>query len=262
MTFELEISTMHKSQQDCLDMLKKMNVKCDCLIINQCDEERYFETQLDNQWIRIFFTKERGLSRSRNMALLNCKADILGIADDDLYYYDNFEKIILKMHEEKQLSDLILFNVDSYKRVFSDKSYDVSFMKLFQSLSVMLTIKIKSVRDKSLKFNELFGTGTQIFKSGEEHVFLADCYHSGLKIIYWPEKILKIPQSESTWFKGYTDEFIETRGAVLFAMNKKIYLLLILLMSFKNRKKFQHSFIYNLKHMMLGARNYKKISNS
>ena len=36
------------------------------------------------------------------MALLNCKADILGIADDDLYYYDNFEKIILKMHEENK----------------------------------------------------------------------------------------------------------------------------------------------------------------
>ena len=82
MTFELLVSTMHKSVDDVKKMLVKMNVHCDCLVINQCDEENYYEEIINNKFIlRVFSTKERGLSNSRNMALNNARADIVGIAN-------------------------------------------------------------------------------------------------------------------------------------------------------------------------------------
>ena len=86
MTFEIAIATMHKTKEEVQSMLDVMNIHCDCIVVNQCDKDDYYEENT-NRHLRIFFTKERGLSKSRNMALRNCQADILAIGDDDLYYY-------------------------------------------------------------------------------------------------------------------------------------------------------------------------------
>ena len=87
LTFEIAISTIHKNHYEVLEMLEKENIKCNCIVVNQCDEEHFEEIEDDSRKIRIFYTKERGLSKSRNMALRNSKADILAIGDDDLFYY-------------------------------------------------------------------------------------------------------------------------------------------------------------------------------
>lgn len=42
---------------------------CDVLVVVQGDKDGYEEINQDNQTIRIIFSKERGLSKSRNLAL-------------------------------------------------------------------------------------------------------------------------------------------------------------------------------------------------
>ena len=84
MTFELLVSTMYKNTDEVLAMLKKSNVKCNALVVVQGDEEGYQELKQGEQSIRIFFSKDRGLSKSRNLALKNCKADFGYIMDDDV----------------------------------------------------------------------------------------------------------------------------------------------------------------------------------
>src|SRR5690554_249434 len=84
MTFELVISTMHKNQQQVLKMLDTMRANCNALIVVQCDTESYEELQRNKYQVRIFYTKERGLSKSRNMALQNSMAEYLYIMDDDV----------------------------------------------------------------------------------------------------------------------------------------------------------------------------------
>ena len=47
----------------------------------------------------------------------------------------------------------------------------------------------------------------------EELKFLLDSEKAGLKIYYVPYEIATVAQNESTWFKGFTEEFFENRGA-------------------------------------------------
>lgn len=237
MTFEIAISTMHKNHDEILGMLKKENIHCDCIVINQCDENRKEELTVENQKVRILYTTERGLSKSRNMALRNAEADILAIGDDDLLYYDNFDKTILSYYESNSKADIALFNMDDLYKTFPRKSRECGFFELSGYMSIETTFRVASIRGRSLQFNELFGTGSKYFNSGEENIFLADCYHAKCRIFYCKEKIVKRLPGESSWFTSFNDEkFIKTRGAIYYAMSKIFFSLYILRFAFVKRK--------------------------
>lgn len=257
MTFELAIATMHKTEETCLKMIGEMNVHCDCLIINQCDRESYEEKCINGQRIRIVYTQERGLSKSRNMALRYSQADVLGIADDDLYYYDGFEKIILDYYNVNSQADIVLFNMDDIYKTFSDKSRRCSFWELTGYKSVQTTVKITSVKDSKVSFNEYFGTGSEHVQSGEENIFLADCYKKGLQIYYCGKKIVKRELTESGWFKGWTEDFIKDRGAIYYAVSRIFFLLYILRFALKNYRQYKPLSVFKaLKLMLKGKKEY------
>ena len=258
MTFEIAIATMHKSKEQCLEMLNKENIHCDCLIVNQCDSDDYYEENLAGRRIRIIFTKERGLSKSRNMAIRNMQADIMSIGDDDLYYYDNFDKKILSYYELNPNADVVLFNMDDCYKTFSDKTRKCNFLELSGYKSMQTTFKRKFKNNKevrSFSFNEYFGTGSSYVQSGEENIFLADLWRAGAKIFYCKEKILKRDEAESSWFKGYTESFIKDRGAIYYAISSFLYYLYILRFALKIRKKM--NFIRVIKLMKDGKKEYR-----
>ena len=127
MTFEIAISTMHKTKEQCLEMLKQENIHCNCIVINQCDADEYHEEIINNQLIRLFFTKERGLSKSRNMALRNMHADIMAIGDDDILYYEGFNDIILKYYETNKNADVVLFNLEDCYKIYPNRNKKCCF---------------------------------------------------------------------------------------------------------------------------------------
>ena len=262
MKFELLVSTMHKSVDDVKKMLVKMNVHCDCLVINQCDEENYYEEIINNKFIlRVFSTKERGLSNSRNMALNNARADIVGIADDDLFYYDDFDKTITDFYLKHKDSEIVLFNMDDCYKEFPDKNLKCSFFSLTGYKSVQTTFLLKKIRDVDVDFNTYFGTGSKHFQSGEENIFLADCFRKKLKIQYCKEKILKRKEGQSSWFKGFNDrKFIFDRGAIYYAISKFFYYPYIIRFALKNRKKIKpFSILDGLNIMRAGKKEYRRL---
>lgn len=223
MTFQLLISTMHKSKQEVFKMLEKMNIHCNCVVVNQCDIEDEINEKVSTQTIKIIFTKERGLSRSRNMALRKATADIVAIADDDLYYYDNFDQIILSYYEKNKKADVVLFGIDSYNHKSPTIEQKCKFLKLGTYISVQTSLKRKVILENEIAYNEVFGTGSGIFNSGEENVFLADCYKNKLQMYYCPNRILKHEKSESTWFKGFNDpKFVYDRGGIYYAISRTL----------------------------------------
>lgn len=261
MTFQLLISTMHKTKQEILNMLKKMNVNCDCVIINQCNQNMCYDEVINFQKIKILFTTERGLSKSRNMALKNSSADILAIADDDLYYFTNFDKLIISYYEENKNADVVLFGIDSYCDKCSNKEKKCNFLELGTYISFQTTFKRESIINNALFFNEYFGTGSGYYNSGEENIFLADCFRKKLNIWYCPSKILKRYPSESSWFKGFNDtKYIFDRGAIYYAISKNlsyIYYLRFLIVKRKMIKPVKIIEAYRL--ILKGRKKYKKL---
>ncbi|AEE17472.1 glycosyltransferase family 2 protein [Treponema brennaborense] len=220
LTFELLVSTMHKNQEQVLQMLQDENIHCDSVVINQCDENKNEELRFENQSVRIFYTTERGLSRSRNMAIRNARADIVAIADDDLFYYDSFDRTILNYYEKNSMADVVMFNMDSFMKKFGNHETKCKFTELGTYISVQTCLNRSALLKKNVWFRETFGTGSKVFDAGEENIFLADCFRSGLKIYYCPDKILKHEQSDSTWFKGFNDpKFLSDRGAIYCAIS-------------------------------------------
>lgn len=257
MTFELEISTMYKTKEECLQMIQNMNVHCNCMVINQCDIESYEEVILEEQRIRLFFTKERGLSKSRNMALRNCQADILGIADDDLLYYDGFDKIILTYYLSNPNADVAIFNMDSFDHTFFDSDFKCRFNHLGHFISMQVTFKVDKVKTQNIMFNIFLGTGSGFIQSGEENVFLSNCFKRKLGIFYCADKILKREVHESSWFHGFDEKFLHDRGAIYYAISPFLSFFLIFRFAIRKKKLYSPiSFGKACKFMFAGRKSY------
>ena len=107
--FQVLLSAMGLADESYLDTL---NVKSDAVIINQCDRDskKTVERNIDGKITHVTYIEstERGLSRSRNMALKNAEADICILCDNDVEYVDGYEDIILKEFKDNPEADIIV----------------------------------------------------------------------------------------------------------------------------------------------------------
>ena len=103
MKLELLLSTMNlKDETENNKLIQKMNVNINTLTINQITNKNIKETNNLTSKNKLISVRDKGLSKSRNMAINNSEADICIIADDDVIYKDNFQNIIKKEYKQKQ----------------------------------------------------------------------------------------------------------------------------------------------------------------
>ncbi len=266
MHIETLVSTMNKkNKEDIIKMLEKMNIQTDAIVINQnSNKENIIKTEMSDRKIKIINKKNKGLSKSRNELLEVCDGDIGIIADDDLRYLNQYESIIKEAYNRNKDADVICFKV--YKgekplKRYSEKKNKVGFFRSLQKSSVEITYKIESIKKNSIKFDENFGSGSEKYISGEENIFLADCLRKKLKIIYEPVFIARLnDKKDSSWFKGYNEQYFKTKGAAFYRINPKISLMLIII--FATRKKYMYkkeiSFFKAIKFMYNGRKECKE----
>lgn len=248
-----------------LSLFKKTNVKSDTIIINQCNQNSFTEEYIDGCRVRMFSTTERGLSNSRNMALANSDADICLICDDDELLYDGYEKVILNAFSEYPQADFIFFNIDStnkkkrYAKVVDYgekvKSGKAPRFKYYGSLRI--AFRRKSLIEKGIRFNTLFGAGSGKISAGEESVLQADARRAGLKRYACPVSIGSFSQQQTTWFDGLNKKYFYDLGACLSQMEPmlcevlKYYYVL-------NIKGGELSFTIKLRYLKYGIKWFRK----
>ncbi|MDY5578098.1 MAG: glycosyltransferase family 2 protein [Lachnospiraceae bacterium] len=198
--------------QEGIDIIRKSNITGNAVVINQCENEKYEEFYTDMGYIRMYSTKERGLTKSRNMAIEKSDADICMLCDDDEVFVKNYENKIVQAYEKIHDADVIIFKMKNRPPSFEDKIIRLKFPKTMKVSSWQISFKKQSLKKKGIKFDELLGAGTGN-GAEEELKFLWDCEKAGLKIYYVPTEIASVAQTESTWFKGFSDEFFYNRGA-------------------------------------------------
>lgn len=208
--FDILLSCMHEKNYE---IIKHSNINSDCVIINQCNENFKKKITIENNknclWIN---TLERGLSKSRNMAIDNSNADICLIADDDEIFANNIEDRILKAYKKLPQADIIVFDIENYSKNIKNKIFKFKRLQLLRVSSVQITFKRKSIIDNNLKFDIKLGSGTGN-GAGEENKFLLNAYDKGLQIYHYPVNIARlIENNESTWFKGYDEDYFYKRG--------------------------------------------------
>lgn len=209
MKVEILLSCMHQTNTE---LVKKSEITGDVIIINQCDVENYTQQQNQNGVIQMFSTTERGLTKSRNMAIQKSDADICILCDDDEIFVQGYDEKIKEAYEKHPDVDVMIFKMVNRPPSFPDQEMRLRFPKTLKVSSWQISFRRESLLKKGIQFDELLGAGTGN-GAEEELKFLTDCERAGLQIYYVPVEIASVRQTESTWFAGFTETFFENRGA-------------------------------------------------
>lgn len=214
------VACMHQVDKT---ILKRLNIQSSFVVINQCDNDKVEEceiTSLNGDCFRGIFvnTKERGLSKSRNMAIKYAPSGSLClICDDDEELADNYPSMISNAYKELSEADVITFNVNykteryNYKKQYI-KNTRLGFQELLKVSSFQITFKRDKVLENDIYFDKKMGSGTGN-GGGEENRFLLDCRNKHLKIWGVPELLATIvPSGRSQWFSGFNKDYFVTYG--------------------------------------------------
>lgn len=246
------------------ELIKKMNITTEAVIIDQCGINNFSSFEMNGIKVKYIQSDEVGLSRSRNKALMHAgDKGICLIADDDLIYVDNYEELVKDAFDKNPEYDIIAFQVEGINRFFKSyhgKSRKLNYITSLKVSSVEIAFRIDKIKQKGIKFNELFGSGS-IYRMGEENIFLYDCLRNGLKIKYIPVKLADLFIGDSTWFDGFNYKYFFDKGAVFTAMSRKWSLLLIFQFAFRHYKRYRRemSWFDSIQAMLKGRSDY--ISN-
>lgn len=209
MTLEVLMSCMHQQDDSLVHISGLIG---DVVVINQCDHDSYAETSSAHGHIRMFSTAQRGLTRSRNMAIRNAQADICLLCDDDELFVENYEARILDAYNDIPQADVIIFKMANYPTSLDNRVMHLRFPQTMKVASWQISFRRERLLSAGVHFDELLGAGTGN-GAEEELKFLLDCERAGLMIYYVPVSIASVAQNTSTWFDGFTETFFENRGA-------------------------------------------------
>lgn len=209
MTLEVLISAMN--QQD-FGLFESIGVVDEALMINQCGCDGYCIDETSRR--RIISSSEKGLSRSRNMAIKESVGDICLFVDDDEELVPDYDSIIRNAFINNPKADIICFKIAGVKKKYSNEKNRIGYLRALKVGSCQIAIKRESIINNNIKFDENFGSGTEM-GSGEENIFLYDCLKKRLRIYYEPILIGSVKQNSSHWFFGFTEEYFYKRGRII-----------------------------------------------
>ncbi|MBP3308193.1 MAG: glycosyltransferase family 2 protein [Clostridia bacterium] len=260
------ISTMHR---DCADFISDMRLSCDATVVNQCDTEGYSEEHIGKSLVKMYSTKERGLSLSRNMLLDKTVGDIAILSDDDIVYLDGYEEKLAEAYKSYPNADIIVFSFtekagECTRRQFKRPRW-LGRHHISKIASVEISFRVASVRSAGLRFDTLLGLGAP-FGSAEENAFLSDALSAGLKILYLPMTLCYLPPDETRqkWQDGFDGDYFFKKGGCFYRIYGKSYLLysLAFILS-KKSSLFRNVKIFSaLKNMRRGKKSYKELSGN
>lgn len=241
------VTTMHATD---FTKYHEMNLKTDAVIANQSNENSTLNETINGNNVKLVTTSTRGLSKNRNIALLNIseEAEYIMFSDDDLRFYDNYEELVLKAFDENPQADAIKFNLNSV----SQRKISMSPIGRFHRVNRRevtswgvwgLAIRAKVIKTHKLTFNERFGTGTENY-CGEDTIFLQELLKKRLKVFASPEYIADIDQSDSSWFEGFTEKYFNVSGMVLSEIYPFLCYPLIVRSAYKFSKREQCNFSF------------------
>ena len=216
MKIEVVCPMMH--QTDFSNVLK-MNLQTDAVIANQAESNERSEFINDGHKFLMITTNTRGVSLNRNIGIKNSTAEVIVFADDDQVFVDKYESMVVDAFEKYPDADAVKFYCESTnpKKPLSYKNpgcWKKAVRTDLTSAGVLgLAVKKAFIEKNNICFNETLGPGNEIF-CGEDTAFIVDLFRHNANIYLSPELISYVGQTESTWFKGYDEQFFISAGYV------------------------------------------------
>lgn len=228
-------------QGDPLSYIDKLNIRTDSVIVNQCGREGKHSVLLEagivlmdgkpcggtdsgkpERSILLIEKDEKGLSRSRNLAIDEASDDICIFCDNDVRYTDDAPAVIEDAFRRYPEAGVICFFIERPERHEPVRQSEgiMSKKDMMRIFSPEIAVRRSLLGD--LRFDEDFGAGAK-YKMGEENIFLFEAARRGIQRIYIPQKIAETLPNKSSWFTAYDKDFYHDRGAGYEAMDGKIW---------------------------------------
>src|SRR5690606_37537007 len=160
---EILVSTMDRNSLDFLKMMFENNElsECQVLVINQTSESTLLHSDYPN--IRTINSFEKGLSKSRNLAIENAIGDIVLIADDDVVFVTDLYNKVCNAFKTKPYATLISFMAKDLEgklyRNYPQKSCEHTYGTIKDVISLEIAFDLKKIRELEVNFDEKFGLG-------------------------------------------------------------------------------------------------------
>lgn len=213
MRLQLLISAVNQIPSE---LVKKMNVRSDAIIINQCGGFGYEEIIKDGYLIKVYSQQEKGVGLSRNSALMRADGDICLFSDEDIVYENDYAQKVIQEFGRHPEADMLLFQVDvcEERRTYHNDAYArVRLYNCGRYPAYSFALRTEIMHRKNVCYSLLFGGGAR-YSNGEDSLFIRDCIKSGMKVYKTPVIIGREEQRQSTWFSGYHEKFFFDRGVL------------------------------------------------
>lgn len=264
---EILVSTMNRNSLDFLIPMFPFGhfFEYSILIINQTRENNLLDSTFPT--VRVINSFDKGLSRSRNLALKNAKGKILLIADDDVVYKNDFDSTIVEAYNQYKGKTVISFCIEKpngllFKKYLSKAKMNLSLMELFNVLSIEISVNKSNLDKIGVTFDENFGLGSQ-FEMGEEAIFLSDIKEQNQQIAFVPTVIATHPEISSNEILDYKQRYY-IQGAFLTRVLKADYFMGLatkLFFDLKQKKLNLGQIYVAIKNANQGKTDYYKLKN-
>ena len=212
---EILIATMHRSSLDFLSkMFSGLNyVNYNILVVNQTTKGN--ELSSPHLSVKVINSYDRGLSKSRNLAIKHATKSICLLTDDDVVFKKDFNELILNAHENNSYSIITFQTQTTHGKLYWDYPLVATKHTNFISRKTLSTeISFKKEQLKELRFNEKFGLGA-IYEDGENYVFLSDAKKIGI-CVYFENTTISIHEPFSSSDEVLSDRLLYAKSALHF----------------------------------------------
>jgi glycosyltransferase involved in cell wall biosynthesis len=222
--FQLLCVTMHQTD---FSKIADMNIHSDIVYANQTDNTSYAEYCFDGHTAKMISTNTKGVGINRNLSLMLADADICLLADDDMVYKSDVEKIVLDEFNQNPKADIIIFNVHTAGETKRKQKNYARTRKCFRFErmpwgGVRIAFRLSAIRKANIWFTTLFGGGA-LYSSGEDSIWLKEAKRKGLCFYVSKEFIGTVSFDSSTWYTGRDEKLFFARGAYIAQMHSNTF---------------------------------------
>ena len=224
MTLDILICSLNKGIVRVEDVLLPENENIHYIISYQYTDERYLDLipkfLKERKDVSLYKYQGQGLSANRNLAMEKATADLVMFADDDTHISSRILDTAITAFDQHPQLDVAFFCASTYTgkplKNYPEKEFDIVKMPEAYSISAIEMICRRIKVQGYIRFDERFGLGTKFLTCGEEEIWMEDAIKKGLKMRYFPIKIVET----STMLKKsliYVDAGVQrSRGAMTY----------------------------------------------
>ena len=193
---DILLSTMHGHYPE---WVSRATMHGRAIVTDQCDSEG--QDILDNGSL-VLRTRERGLSRSRNMALAHSDAKYCMFCDNDIAVdFEALERLNTRLDSGALAAEAVVTSHAAHRFLNAEEDRPLGWRGISRVASWQIIVNRDFLTAHDIRMDNSFGLGTKV-DHGEENILLADILRAGGRVILVTDQVVYHPDEGTGYIFG------------------------------------------------------------